>query len=85
MTLLRIPTILLLASFNGIVLSSAVTPAVVTPQNPMVTPYRVTLESTRTYERRNILSSLANDVTSVLAALGSDIPSYVASGKLFEC
>lgn len=82
MAALRLPALLLLATVNGLVVASpAVTAAAVAPQNPMATPFRVPIEPTKTLERRDILSSLANDVTSVLSALGTDIPSYVASGK----
>lgn len=43
-------------------------------------PYRIPQIPTRTLNRRDILSDLEGDVKSVLGALGSDIPSYVASG-----
>lgn len=82
MASLRLPALLLLLAFNGLVQASpAATAAAVAPQNPMVTPFRVPIEPTKSLERRDILSSLANDVTSVLSALGTDLPSYVASGK----
>jgi hypothetical protein len=84
MAILTFPEILLFATiFNDFVLTSPTsTPHAVAPQDPMVTPHRVIYEPTKTALRRDILSSLASDVTSVLSALGSDIPSYVASGKV---
>ena len=51
------------------------------PELPLVTPSPVIRDATRTYKnRRDILSDLAGDVHSILGELGSDIPSYVASG-----
>lgn len=50
-------------------------------RDPAVTPSPVVYDVTRTVNRpRNIISDLASDVGSVLSALGSDVPSYVASG-----
>lgn len=75
--------LLFVIMFNDLIRASpASTTQAVAPQNPMITPYRVIYEPTQTVRRRDILSSLANDVTSVLSALGSDVPSYVASGKV---
>jgi len=83
MKILNLSEILLfMTTFNGFVLASpAITPHAVAPQDPMITSYRAVHEPTKTVQRRDILSSLANDVTSVLSALGSAIPSYVASGE----
>lgn len=51
------------------------------PREPVITPSPVEYEATQTYKnRRNIISDVASDVDSVLSGLGSDIPSYVASG-----
>ncbi|KAF2152594.1 hypothetical protein K461DRAFT_313255 [Myriangium duriaei CBS 260.36] len=51
------------------------------PREPAITPSPVTVDVTRTYEyRRNIISDLDGDLHSILAGLGSDIPSWVASG-----
>ncbi|KIW03064.1 uncharacterized protein PV09_05713 [Verruconis gallopava] len=57
-------------------------PDPVAEAHPEITPFRVPQLPTRTYayDRRNILSDLEGDVKSVLSVLGSDIPSYVASG-----
>jgi len=89
MAILNLSQILLVTMFNDFVHASvASTPHAVAPQDPMITPYRVIHEPTKTVRRRNILSSLASDVTSVLSAIGSDIPSYVASGnflRFVEC
>ncbi len=74
--------LLFVIMFNDLIRASpASTTQAIAPQNPMITPYRVIYEPTKTVRRRDILSSLANDVTSVLSALGSDVPSYVASGN----
>ena len=51
------------------------------PREPVITPSVVEREATRTYKhRRDILSDLTADVNSVLSGLGSDLPSWVASG-----
>jgi len=55
---------------------AAAAPPLITPA-----PLQAELLPTRTFNRReNILSKLEGDVTSVLSALGSGIPAYVASG-----
>ena len=84
MTIFNFSEILLFVNmFNDLIRASpASTTQAVAPQNPMVTPYRVIYEPTKTVRRRDILSSLASDITSVVSALGSDVPSYVASGKV---
>lgn len=46
-----------------------------------ITPSPVQDHPTRTWKhRRDIISDLKGDVNSILSGLGSDIPSYVASG-----
>ena len=51
------------------------------PEYPLITPSPVVRESTRTYKhRRDIFSDVAGNVHSILNELGSDIPTYVASG-----
>lgn len=56
-------------------------PAAATPEQPLITPSPAAWEATKTYKsRRGIISDLAGDVQSILDGLGSDIPSYVASG-----
>jgi hypothetical protein len=63
--------------------SPAPIPNPVAVAHPEVTPFRVQYEPTKTLERReNILSKIEGKVTSVLSALGSDVPAYVASGRL---
>ncbi|KAI9836796.1 MAG: hypothetical protein M1819_000961 [Sarea resinae] len=47
---------------------------------PVITPSPTEQEATRTIERRGIKSDLSGDVSSILGSLGSNIPSYVASG-----
>lgn len=56
--------------------------AVVVPEQALITPSPAVESSpTKTWkQRRDILSDLEGDVNSVLSALGSNIPSYVASG-----
>ena len=52
---------------------------------PLITPppTYVARDPTKTYKnRRDIFSDLASDVNTVLSFLGSDVPSYVASGEL---
>jgi hypothetical protein len=55
-------------------------PDPVAEAHPEITPFRVPQIPTRTLERRNILSDIESGVGSILNGLGSDIPSYVASG-----
>lgn len=52
------------------------------PRNAEITPSPVLYDATRTQlqYRRNIISDLTADVESVLSGLGSDLPSWVASG-----
>lgn len=50
-------------------------------EHPLITPSPVLRDATKTYKsRRDILSDLKGDVNSILSELGSEIPSYVASG-----
>ena len=56
-------------------------PAAAAPEHPLITPSPASWDPTRTYKsRRDIISDLEGDVNSILSGLGSDIPSYVASG-----
>ena len=51
------------------------------PEQPWIGPSPASWEATKTYtSRRGFIRDLAGDVSSILASLGSDIPSYVASG-----
>ncbi|GAM85733.1 hypothetical protein ANO11243_037410 [Dothideomycetidae sp. 11243] len=51
------------------------------PRAPVITPSPVLSEVTKTLKnRRNIISDLDSDINTILSGLGSDIPSYVASG-----
>ncbi|KAK4545129.1 hypothetical protein LTR36_003680 [Oleoguttula mirabilis] len=53
----------------------------VAPRDPTITPSTVEYHPSKTWKRpRDILSDLDGDVSSILGGLGSDIPSYVASG-----
>ncbi|KAK3709966.1 hypothetical protein LTR37_010585 [Vermiconidia calcicola] len=57
------------------------TPSLVSPRDPVITPSVVQDHATRTYKhRRDIFDDFANEVNSILGELGSNIPSYVASG-----
>lgn len=56
-------------------------PNAIAPRDPQITPSVVQYHPTRTNKyRRNIISDLESGVNSILSELGSDIPSYVASG-----
>lgn len=71
-----------LVAICGVVSASpAAIPNPVAVAHPEVTPFRVQYEPTKTLVvRGNLLSKIEGGVTSVLSALGSDIPAYVASG-----
>ncbi|KAK3724474.1 hypothetical protein LTR37_001098 [Vermiconidia calcicola] len=56
-------------------------PSLISPKDPLITPSAVEYHATRTYKhRRDIFDDFANEVNSILGELGSNIPSYVASG-----
>lgn len=56
-------------------------PNAVVPRDPQITPSLVQYYPTRTYRyRRDIFSDFESDVDSILSELGTNIPSYVASG-----
>ena len=59
-------------------------PAGVIQQQPMITPSPARWSPTKTYQKRGLISDavsdISGDVNSILAGLGSDIPTYVASG-----
>ncbi|KAI4125598.1 MAG: hypothetical protein LQ347_005320 [Umbilicaria vellea] len=62
-------------------LEPAAVARVATPEQPLITASPAAWEATKTSKaRRGIISDLEGDVSSILGALGSDIPSYVASG-----
>lgn len=51
------------------------------PQDPRITPSPIARDATPTWKhRRDILSDVDSDINSVLSGLGSDLPSWVASG-----
>jgi hypothetical protein len=79
-----VQAVLLVALSSVATSSPAPTPAAdpVAEAHPEITPFRVRDVPTRTrpIQRRNILSKIESDVKSYLTVLGSDIPSYVASG-----
>ena len=80
--------LLLLAACSGIAAAVAIPAPTVLPMHvvapaPVITPAAIQFDSTRSYQRRNILSDIESDLGSVLTALGSDIPSYVISGLSF--
>lgn len=79
-------SVLLLAALSSFAIASpspAPVPDPVAEAHPEITPFRVRNAPSRTVpiQKRDILSKLESDVTSVLASLGSGIPSYVASGE----
>ena len=55
-------------------------PGQVGQERPLITPSPASWDPTKTYKKRGLISDLAGDVNSILSGLGSDIPSYVASG-----
>ena len=57
-------------------------PAPALPDHPLVTPAPASAHwrPTQTIKRRGIVDDIKNDVNSVLSGLGSNIPSFVASG-----
>ncbi|EOD46240.1 putative protein of unknown function DUF2183 protein [Neofusicoccum parvum UCRNP2] len=89
--MIRTPT-LLLAALDAYALAAAVPAPAATGElhaaqrpidvaDPLITPSPVLNEATRTYlDRRDILDDIKSGVDSALTALGSNIPSYVASG-----
>lgn len=77
----------LLAVQASLIFSTAASPAPtplvneVAPRDAQITASPVKRDPTETYKRRrDIISDLDGDIDSVLSGLGSDIPSYVASG-----
>lgn len=52
----------------------------VAPRDPLITPSPAQNLPSRTRRRRDIFDNLKSDVGNVLSELGSDVPSYVASG-----
>lgn len=69
----------LLATFNAI--AHAIPNPVAAAAAPQITPFQIEMVPTKTLKARvDILSKIEGDVTSVLSALGSKIPAYVASG-----
>ncbi len=83
MHLTSLPSVLLallpLAS-SSVVHGSLPKPAAVVQQQPIITPSPSLSFPTKTLERRGVVSDIEGDVNSILGSLGSDIPSYVASG-----
>ena len=55
-------------------------PAAAAEAQPLVTASPSVWSPTETLKRRDVISDIAGDVNSVLGSLGSNIPSYVASG-----
>ncbi len=86
MLLRTLPTVFLffLPLIHGSVIDRRnVKPAAVAEAQPAATartPTPSRHEATKTFKNRGLISDLAGDVTSVLGSLGSNIPSYVASG-----
>ncbi|MCJ1369714.1 hypothetical protein MMC20_000926 [Loxospora ochrophaea] len=55
--------------------------AAIAPEKPLITPSPAAWDPTKTVKhRRDLISDFDGDVASVLSGLGSNIPSYVASG-----
>lgn len=49
-------------------------------EQPLITPSPAQWHATRTFKKRDVLSDIGGDINSILSGLGSNIPSYVASG-----
>ena len=54
----------------------------ITQEKALITPAPATANwlPTRTLKRRDLIDSITGDINSILSGLGSNIPSYVASG-----
>ena len=81
--LTALPTVLL--ALLPLVSATAVRRSIPKPgqigqERPLITPSPASWDPTKTYKKRGLISDLAGDVNSILSGLGSDIPSYVASG-----
>lgn len=56
-------------------------PDAVVQKQPLITPSPTLDDPTKTYKsRRGLVSDLTGDIGNILSELGSNIPSYVASG-----
>ena len=83
MTLIALPTVLLALlplATASVVHRSIPRPGTVGQEQPLVTPSPSLWRPTETYKKRGVVSDVAGDINSVLGSLGSNIPSYVASG-----
>ncbi|KAL9098082.1 MAG: hypothetical protein Q9163_006188, partial [Psora crenata] len=82
MNLNTFPIVLLALSPVTIATIGVPKPAVILQERPLITPSPATAQwdPTKTLQRRGIISDITGDVNSILTGLGSDIPSYVASG-----
>lgn len=63
-------------------LQDVLLPANIAQEPPLITPAPASPNwlPTKTLKRRGIVSDITADTNSILSGLGSDIPSYVASG-----
>ena len=82
MLLTTLPTVLI--ALLPLVSATAVRRSIPRPgqvgqERPLITPSPASWDPTKTY-KRGVISDLAGDVDSILHGLGSNIPSYVASG-----
>lgn len=77
-------TAITLTSANAVPreLQDVLHPANVAEEPPLITPAPASPNwlPTKTLKRRGIISDITADTNSILSGLGSDIPSYVASG-----
>lgn len=83
MVIKLLPTLLIAFAHiaaTSIVLDRNVQPVPRAAAQPQVTQSPTEWSPTKTLKRRGVISDLAGDVSSVLGSLGSNIPSYVASG-----
>lgn len=54
--------------------------AALPPRDPTITPSPVIRDSSKTFHRRGVVSDVESGVGGILSGLGSDLPSWVASG-----
>lgn len=81
-TALRTVLLALLPLVSATVLQGLPKPDGAVQEQPLNTPSPASARwfPTRTYKKRDIVSDLSGDINSILGSLGSNIPSYVASG-----
>ncbi|KAK0515322.1 hypothetical protein JMJ35_002701 [Cladonia borealis] len=83
MQLITLPSVLLALlplATASVVHRSLPRPAAIAERQPLVTPSPSAWWPTKTYKKRGITSDISGGIHSILGSIGSNIPSYVASG-----